>query len=228
MSSGISTSLDANGIKKFLIMPPLVKFCGLTTPDAVDAAIRLGATHIGLVHYEPSQRHVDLSTAAALRQRAGSAVKVALLLVNAQPQLTGQAVAAVKPDIVQFHGNETPEWIAAVKQHLPIEAWKAVGLKDAGTLERMQKYRGIADRILFDAPAQALPGGTGTRFDWSLLKNHRHTMDWGIAGGLDPDNVAAAIAATGAPLVDVSTGIERAPGVKDMDKMAAFLKAAGR
>src|SRR3546814_1787073 len=90
----------------------------------------------------------------------------------------------------------------------------------------MQKYRGIADRILFDAPAQALPGGTGTRFDWSLLKNHRHTMDWGIAGGLDPSNVAAAIAATGAPLVDVSTGVESAPSVKDVDKMAAFLKAA--
>ncbi|WP_184096630.1 phosphoribosylanthranilate isomerase [Sphingopyxis panaciterrulae] len=209
-------------------MPPFVKICGLTTPDAVDAAIRLGATHIGLVHYEPSQRHVDLATAAALRQRAGSAVKVALLLVNAQPELTGNAITTVRPDIIQFHGSETPEWIAAVKQRLPIEAWKAIGLKDAGTLDRMQKYRGIADRILFDAPAQALPGGTGTRFDWSLLKNHRHTMDWGIAGGLDPSNVAAAIAATGAPLVDVSTGVESAPGVKDVDKMAAFLKAAGR
>src|SRR3546814_7940613 len=134
----------------------------------------------------------------------------------------------VRPDSIQFHGSETPEWIAAVKQRLPIEAWKAIGLKDAGTLDRMQKYRGIADRILFDAPAQALPGGTGTRFDWSLLKNHRHTMDWGIAGGLDPSNVAAAIAATGAPLVDVSTGVESAPSVKDVDKMAAFLKAAGR
>ena len=209
-------------------MPPYVKICGLTTPDAVDAAIRLGATHIGLVHYEPSRRHVDLATAAALRQRAGSAVRVALLLVNAQPELTGNAIAAVRPDIIQFHGSETPEWIAAVKQRLPIEAWKAIGLKDAGTLDRMQKYRGIADRILFDAPAQALPGGTGTRFDWSLLRDHRHMMDWGIAGGLDPSNVATAIAATGAPLVDVSTGVESAPGVKDVDKMAAFLKAAGR
>src|SRR3546814_4860504 len=88
-----------------------------------------------------------------------SAVKVALLLVNAQPELTGNAIATVRPDIIQFHGSETPEWIAAVKQRLPIEAWKAIGLKDAGTLDRMQKYRGIADRILFDAPAQALPGG---------------------------------------------------------------------
>src|SRR3546814_15649949 len=107
-------------------MPPQVKLGCLPAPAAVDAAIRLGATHIGLVHYEPSQRHVDLATAAALRQRAGSAVKVALLLVNAQPELTGHAIATVKPDIIQFHGSETPEWIAAVKQHLPIAAWKAI------------------------------------------------------------------------------------------------------
>src|SRR3546814_6834628 len=107
---GISTSLDANGkSNRWKPMPPFVKICGLTTPDAVDAAIRLGATHIGLVHYEPSQRHVDLATAATLRQRAGSAVKVALLLVNAQPELTGNAIATVRPDIIQFHGRETPD-----------------------------------------------------------------------------------------------------------------------
>ncbi|WP_447754400.1 phosphoribosylanthranilate isomerase [Sphingopyxis fribergensis] len=209
-------------------MPPLVKICGLTTPQAVDDAIRLGATHIGLVHYEPSQRHVDLKTAAELRKRAGPRVKVALLLVNASQKLTGDALGMVRPDIIQFHGNETPEWLAVVKRLVPAEIWKAVGLKDAGTLERIQKYRGIADRILFDAPAAALPGGTGTRFDWSLLKDHRHTIDWGIAGGLTPDNVAQAIAETGAPLVDVSSGVESAPGVKDVDKIAAFLKAAGR
>jgi phosphoribosylanthranilate isomerase len=209
-------------------MPPLVKICGLTTPESIDDAIRLGATHIGLVHYESSLRHVDLQKAAALRHHAGSRVKVALLLVNASPQLFGLAYGTVRPDIVQFHGGETPEWIAAIKQHVKVEAWKAVGLKDAGTLERSRKYNGIADRLLFDAPAQALPGGTGTRFDWSLLKDYRHYMDWGLAGGLTPDNVAEAIAETGAPLVDVSTGVESAPGVKDVDKMAAFLKAAGR
>ncbi|WP_332818551.1 phosphoribosylanthranilate isomerase [Sphingopyxis sp.] len=209
-------------------MPPLVKICGLKTLEEVDAAIKHGATHIGLNHYEPSPRYVDLKTAATLRKRAGPHVKVALLLVNASQQLTGQALAAVRPDIIQFHGNETPEWLAAVKRLVPAEIWKAVGLKDAGTLERVQKYHGIAHRILFDAPAAAMPGGTGTRFDWSLLANHRHSMDWGIAGGLTPANVAEAIAATGAPLVDVSSGVESAPGVKDVDKIAAFLKAAGR
>lgn len=209
-------------------MPPLVKICGLSTPETVDAAIRLGATHIGLVHYEPSPRHVDLKTAAELRERAKGRAKVALLLVNASQQLTGDALSKVRPDIIQFHGNETPEWLARVKQLVPAQIWKAVGLKDAGTLDRIKQYEGAAGRILFDAPAAALPGGTGTRFDWSLLKNHRHTMNWGVAGGLAPDNVAQAIAETGAPLVDVSSGVESAPGVKDVDKIAAFLKAAGR
>lgn len=206
-------------------MPPLVKICGLSTPETVDAAIRLGATHIGLVHYEPSPRHVALDLAAELRQRAQGKVKVALLLVNASQQLTGDALSKVRPDIIQFHGTETPEWLARVKRLVPAQIWKAIGLRDADTLDRTQKYRGIADRILFDAPAAAMPGGTGTRFDWSLLANHRHSMDWGIAGGLTPDNVGQAIAETGAPLVDVSSGVESAPGVKDVDKIAAFLKA---
>ncbi len=209
-------------------MPPLVKICGLKTKAEIDAAIRHGATHIGLNHYEPSPRYVDLKTAAELRQYAGDRVKVALLLVNAGPQVTGAAWNAVKPDIIQFHGDETPEWISAVKTNTKSEAWKAVGLRDAGTLARSAKYDGVVDRLLFDAPAQAMPGGTGTRFDWTLLVNHRHSIDWGIAGGLTPANVAEAIAATHAPLVDVSSGIESAPGVKDVDKIAAFLKAAGR
>ena len=206
-------------------MPPLVKICGLSTPETVDAAIRLGATHIGLVHYEPSPRHVALDLAAELRQRAQGKVKVALLLVNASQQLTGEALSKVRPDIVQFHGNETPEWLARVKRLVPAEVWKAIGLRDAGTLERVRQYEGAADRILYDAPAASLPGGTGTRFDWSLLKNHRHAIDWGVAGGLTPANVGQAIAETGAPLVDVSSGVESAPGLKDVDKIAAFLKS---
>ena len=207
-------------------MSLLTKICGLSTPEALDAAIRHGASHIGLVHYAPSPRHIDLHTAAELRKQAGSQVKVVLLLVNATPAATASAYQAVKPDVIQFHGDETPAWIALLKQHISVEIWKAVGLKDAGTLERCQQYQGVADRLLFDAPAQALPGGTGTRFDWSLLAAHRHMMDWGVAGGLSPDNVAAAIRATKAPLVDVSSGVESAPGIKDVDKIAAFLKAA--
>lgn len=202
------------------------KICGLSTPNSIDAAIQHGATHMGLVHYEPSPRHVALNKAAELRQQAGSAIKVVLLLVNASPELTAKAYEIVKPDVIQFHGNEAADWLRIVKQNLKIEIWKALGLRDAATLAYARNFAGIADRLLFDSPAQALPGGTGTKFDWSLLTNHRHEIPWGIAGGLSPDNVTAALQTTNAPLVDVSSGVESAPGIKDVDKIAAFLKAA--
>jgi phosphoribosylanthranilate isomerase len=206
-------------------MTTQIKICGLTTPAAVDAAISHGASHIGLVHYAPSPRHLDLPAARKLRDQAQGKVKVALLLVNAEPQAVIDAIATVRPDIIQFHGNESPQWLAAVRQHAPVGVWKAFGLKDASGLTRAAAFAGAADRILFDAPAQALPGGTGTRFDWNLLKGYRHPLDWGLAGGLSPANVAEAIAATGAPLVDVSSGVESAPGVKDVDLIAAFCQA---
>jgi phosphoribosylanthranilate isomerase len=207
------------------VTSPLIKICGLSTPATVEAAISLGASHIGLVHFAASPRHVDLGKARALRDQAVGKVKFVLLLVNATPPDTVAALAAVQPDVVQFHGKESPEWLAAVKAHSPIEVWKAIGLKDSDTLTRSARFVGSADRLLFDSPAQALPGGTGTRCDWSLLKGHRHALPWGLAGGLSPDNVAEAIAATGAPLIDVSSGVETALGVKDVDKMAAFIKA---
>jgi phosphoribosylanthranilate isomerase len=203
----------------------LIKICGLSTPDSIEAAIHQGASHIGLVHYAPSPRHVTLAQARALRDQATGRAKVVLLLVNAAPPDTVAALAAVLPDIVQFHGKESAEWLAAVKANSPIEVWKAIGLKDADTLARSARYAGAADRLLFDSPAQALPGGTGTRFDWGLLKGAALPLPWGLAGGLDPDNVADAIAATGAPLVDVSSGVESAPGVKDVDRISAFCQA---
>lgn len=206
-------------------MFPDIKICGLSTPETLDAAIEYGATHVGLVHFAPSPRHVSLDDAARLRRRVPEGVKVVLLLVNAQPAPTEQAFATVRPDVIQFHGNETPEWLAMVKKYLDVEIWKAVGLQDAGTLERSQKYHGIADRILFDAPAQALPGGNGAGFDWNLLADQPPAVQWGLAGGLDPANVAEAIRMTRAPLVDVSSGVESAPGVKDVDRIAAFCKA---
>lgn len=203
-----------------------VKFCGLSTPDTVEAAIDLGASHIGLVHFAPSPRHLTLDAARKLRDQAAGRIKVVLLLVNPDVKALSTALQAVVPDIIQFHGNESPQFLAAVKQAVPFEIWKAFGLKDQAGLERSQTFRGAADRILFDAPAQALPGGTGTRLDWSLLKGQQFALPWGLAGGLSQANVAEAIALTGAPLVDVSSGIESEPGRKDVDKMAAFLKAA--
>src|SRR6187551_3570530 len=175
---------------------PLIKTCGLSTPEAVDAAVAARATHIGLVHYPPSPRHVTLEQAAALRARVPREVKVVLLLVNEQPQPTALAI------------------------------WKAIGVRETANLERAQRYKGAAHRILYDAPAQKLPGGTGLAFDWSLLTSFKHTVPWGLAGGLTPETVAGAIRATGAELVDASSGLESAPGVKDVDKIAAFCQAA--
>lgn len=202
-----------------------IKICGLTTTTAIDAAAKCGATHIGLVHFEKSPRHVSLEQAAMLRANTPSSLKVVLLLVNATPVLTGMAIEKVKPDVIQFHGTETPEWLRAIKDASGLEIWKALGVKNREAMVNSDRYIGAADRLLFDAPAQALPGGTGTRFDWSLMAEHRHKLDWGLAGGLDPANVAEALRITRAPLVDTSSGVESAPGVKDVDKIAAFCKA---
>ena len=202
-----------------------IKICGLTSEAAIDAAAKAGASHIGLVHYEPSPRHVSLEQAAALRMRTPPGLKIVLLLVNADPELTQKAIERVRPDVVQFHGSETPEWLQIVREQMKVEVWKALGVKSREILLRCDRFVGAADRLLFDAPAQGLPGGTGTRFDWSLLREFDHRLPWGIAGGLTPDNVAEALRETGAQMVDTSSGVESAPGVKDVDKIAAFCKA---
>ncbi len=204
----------------------LIKICGLTTPDAVDAAVDAGATHIGLVHFEPSPRHLSIPDAAKLRARAPAEVKVVLLTVNMQPAETALALQDVQPDVLQLHGAETPEWLGLLKDKTKIEIWKAVGVKDRGGLEKAQRFKDSAHRVLYDAAQGALPGGNGLLLDWRLLMNYRHTMPWGLAGGLNPENVADAIRYTGAPLVDASSGLESAPGVKDTAKIRAFCKAA--
>lgn len=203
----------------------MIKICGLSTPETMDAAIEAGATHVGLVHFENSPRHVSLEQARALRARVPERVKAVLLLVSMQPEPTARAIDAIKPDVVQFHGGETPEWLALLKSNIPLEIWKALGVKDAGSLDRAKRFKGSVDRVLYDAPAKALPGGNGLAIDWSLLAGHRHEMEWGLAGGLTPGNVADAIRQTGAPLVDTSSGVESEPGVKDVGKIRAFIEA---
>jgi phosphoribosylanthranilate isomerase len=157
--------------------------------------------------------------------RAPASLKVVLLLVNAEPDLTAKAIEVIKPDIVQFHGSETALWLRALKSTVDIEIWKAFGVRDAASLKNADEYVDAADLILFDAPAQALPGGTGMRFDWSLLTEHKHKLPWGLAGGLTADNVREALRQTRAQLVDTSSGVESAPGIKDVDKIAAFCQA---
>lgn len=203
-----------------------IKICGLSTPETLNAAVEAGASHVGLVHFKPSPRHLEIEQAARLRALVPSEVKTVLLLVNADVETTARAIDAIRPDVVQFHGTETPEWIALVRKQAGIEAWKAWGVENVEVLKKARKYEGSVDRMLYDAPARRLPGGNGTAFRWDLLTGFDHPTPWGLAGGLNADNIAEAIAQTGAPLVDASSGLESAPGVKDVDRIAAFCKAA--
>ncbi|MAY20278.1 MAG: phosphoribosylanthranilate isomerase [Erythrobacteraceae bacterium] len=207
----------------------LIKACGLTSAETIAAAAQAGATHVGLVHFAPSPRHVELDKAARLRACVPQGVKAVVLLVDPDADLLAAVIAQVKPDVIQLHGKETPEQAARLRQQGGFEVWKALSVRSAESLADATRYEGAVDRVLFDAPPPAdstLPGGNGEAFDWTLLKGHDHRIDWGLAGGLTPDNVAAAIHATGTPLVDASSGLESAPGVKDVGKIAAFCAAA--
>ena len=204
----------------------LVKICGLSTPETLKAAVQAGADYVGLVHFDKSPRHLSLVEAARLRELVPPQVKTVLLVVNPLPDTLTEALREVRPDVVQFHGSETPEALARFRAATGIAAWRALGVRDAATLADAARFHGAADRLLFGAPASGLPGGNGTRFDWDLLKAYKAPTPWGLAGGLTPANVADAIRLTGAPLVDTSSGVESAPGIKNVDRIAAFCKAA--
>ena len=204
----------------------LIKICGLSTADTIKAAVDAGATHVGLVHFEKSPRHVSIADAAKLRAGVPDSVKVVLLTVNMEPRITAEALQEIQPDVLQLHGTEKPEWLSLLRDKSELEIWKAVAVKDRASLERAAKFRDSAHRLLYDAAGGALPGGNGLALDWRLLLNHRHVLPWGLAGGLGPHNVADAIRYTGAPLVDASSGLESEPGKKDTARIAAFCKAA--
>ncbi|ANU07735.1 phosphoribosylanthranilate isomerase [Paraurantiacibacter namhicola] len=202
-----------------------IKICGLSTPETVDAAVAAGATHVGFVHFEKSPRHVSVEQAAALRARVPREVKSVLLTVNMDAVSHIRALDAVKPDIAQAHGNERAEYLGLLRKNAPVEVWKACGIKNAQSLEDVKRYHGALDLILYDAAPGVLPGGNGLALDWDLLAGYQHPVPWGLAGGLTPDNVGDAIRTTRPPLVDVSSGVESAPGVKDVDLIRAFCEA---
>ena len=206
-----------------------IKICGLSTPETLDAAVDAGASHVGFVHYEQSPRHLSLEEAAKLRRRVPESVKLVLVTVKMQPEVLARAYEVIRPDAIQFHGSETLEWIALVRQTVKVECWRSFGLKDAGTLERARVFEGKCDRLLFDAPANpvpgALPGGNGVVAQWELLEGWEPFMPWALAGGLSPDNVGEAIRRTKAPLVDASSGLETSPGEKSVDLIRAFCDA---
>ena len=208
---------------------PLIKICGLTTPAAIDAAIAARAEYIGLVSFPRSPRHLAPADAAALAARAAGRAKVVGLFVDPADSLIAELVAAAKLDVIQLHGEETPARAAAVRAAFGLPVWKALPVATKADVERAAAYTGAADLVLFDAKAPkdaAMPGGLGLVFDWTLLAAHKAPIAWGLAGGLSPANVAEAVRATNAPLVDVSSGVESAPGVKDEALIAAFCEAA--
>jgi len=203
----------------------LIKICGLSTPDTIDAAVKAGATHVGLVHFPKSPRHVSIKKAADLRGRVPEHVKVVLLTVDMEPNAAAEILQAVQPDVLQLHGSESAEWTAMIKNNSELEVWKAVPVKDTASLEAASVYREAAHRLLYDAPHGALPGGNGLALDWRLLMGRRHVLPWGLAGGLNAGNVIDAIRYTGTRMVDTSSGVESAPGVKDVARIRDFCAA---
>jgi len=210
-------------------MSVIVKICGLSTPEALDVALDAGADMVGFVFFAPSPRHLAFAAARALGEHVrGRAGKVALT-VDADDALLDAIVEALAPDLLQLHGREAPARVAALKRRFGLSVMKAIAIEAKGDLAAAAAYTGVADRLLFDAraPREATrPGGLGRPFDWSLLERLDVSLPFMLSGGLDAGNVGEALRITRAPAVDVSSGVERAPGEKDPDKIRAFIRAA--
>ncbi|MDB4841082.1 phosphoribosylanthranilate isomerase [Planktomarina sp.] len=207
------------------------KLCGLTTQDDIDAAATAGAAYIGLVFFEKSPRNVAIETARSLALHAPVGLAKVALVVNADDAALDCITASVPLDMLQLHGVESPERVAAVKARYGLPVMKALGIASGDDVARAQLYAGVADQLLLDAkPAEgdALPGGNGLSFDWRLLEGESWSVPWMLAGGLTPDNVAEAVHCCAARQVDVSSGIETAPGQKSAELMAKFVSEANR
>jgi len=206
-----------------------VKICGLTESADIPAALLAGARYVGFVFFKKSPRNLALRDAAFMAASVPDGICKVALTVNADNSFLDHLIDAVPLDMLQLHGSESPERVAEVQDRYGLPVMKAVGVADEGDLPALQEYLRVADQILVDAkpPKGAdLPGGNGLAFDWRLIAGRRWPVPWMLAGGLTPDNVAEAIAMTGARQVDVSSGVESAPGVKDATLIRAFVSAA--
>ena len=193
------------------------------------AAVDAGASYVGLVFFPKSPRHVDIAKATAVVRDVPAGVAKVALVVNANDATLDAITQAVPLDILQLHGAETPERVAEVRSRYGLPVMKAVGVADADDVSQLDAYAQVADQLLVDAKppkGAVLPGGNGLSFDWRLIAGRRWAVPWMLAGGLTPDNVAEAVALTGAQQVDVSSGVEAAPGEKDIGLMDRFVKAA--
>ena len=207
-----------------------VKICGLRTVDDVVAVARAGAAYAGFVFFPKSPRHLSIPEARALALAAPVGLAKVALIVNADDAAIDAILADVPIDMLQLHGAETPARVAEVRDRFGLPVMKAVGVSGEADLAAIMEYSLIADQLLIDAKPGSgtdLPGGNGLAFDWRLLVGRKWLRPWMLAGGLGPHNVAEAVRLTGAAQVDVSSGVESAPGVKDHAKIAAFVAAAG-
>lgn len=207
------------------------KICGIKSPDTMDAALAGGADFVGLVFYPRSPRHLDFTVAQRLAAQARNRAAIVALLVDPDDALVRDVAAAIAPDYLQLHGRETPERLREIASLSRTQLIKAIAVESHGDAAAARKFKDLARFILFDAKpprnqADALPGGNGLSFDWTSLEGVRGEIEFMLSGGLTPDNVATAIAATGAAAVDVSSGVETAPGVKSPELIRRFLIAA--
>nr|WP_068431303.1 phosphoribosylanthranilate isomerase [Magnetospirillum sp. XM-1]CUW38386.1 N-(5'-phosphoribosyl)anthranilate isomerase\ len=210
-------------------MPVEVKICGITDEEAMDAAIEGGADYVGLVFFPKSPRNVTPDRAAELVEFTPGDVTKVGLFVDPDDSTLDSVLTRVRLDLLQLHGNETPERVEAIRLEYGLPVMKVLSVSVADDLAAAEPYLAVADRLLFDAkpPKGALlPGGNAVSFDWTILTGRKWGLPWMLAGGLTPANVAEAIRVSGAPCVDVSSGVESAPGVKDVEKIQAFIKAA--
>jgi phosphoribosylanthranilate isomerase len=203
------------------------KICGITTPEALDAAIAGGADFIGLVFFAKSPRNLEVPVAKELAARARGKVKIVALTVDADDRTLNEIVEEVRPDALQLHGRESPERVAEIKKTFGLPVFKAIPVATAADAAAAQSYTASADLILFDAKPSVtdLPGGNGRTFDWEAVQGISASIPFMLSGGLDAENVVEAIARTHAAAVDVSSGVERAPGVKDPERIRRFLLA---
>ncbi|MGV8937620.1 MAG: phosphoribosylanthranilate isomerase [Allorhizobium sp.] len=212
-------------------MKPDIKICGLSTPDAVDRAVSKGASHIGFIFFEKSPRNIEPDIAGVLADRVRGRVKIVAVTVDADNDDLDDIIALLRPDILQLHGHENPDRVLAVKALYGLPVIKAFSIRDADDLKRIAPYIGIADSFLFDAKPPAgsdLPGGNGVSFDWQLLRMLDDDVDYMLSGGLNKDNVVDALTETGARAIDVSSGVESAPGIKDLEMIDEFFAAVER
>ncbi len=204
-----------------------IKICGLSTQEAVTACIDAGADLIGFIFFEKSPRHLTLQTAAELSAFAGKKVGKIAVTVNASDKELDAIVAQVKPDFLQLHGKETPDQVSLIKKKYDLPVVKAFAIRTGDDFAQLATYEGIADRFLLDAKAPKgsdLPGGNGVSFDWNLLASFKTNTPVMLSGGLDISNIKDALDISQASSIDVSSGVESSPGIKDVAKIASFIK----